>query len=49
MANDKNGVQLSTIHRSKGLEFPVVFVIGLVEGILPSKRGDMEEEVRRAA
>lgn len=45
-ANDKDGVQLSTIHRSKGLEFAVVFVIGLVEGISPSKRGDLEEERR---
>jgi DNA helicase-2/ATP-dependent DNA helicase PcrA len=45
-ANDKDGVALMTIHRSKGLEFPVVFVIGLVEGISPSKRGDVEEERR---
>jgi DNA helicase-2/ATP-dependent DNA helicase PcrA len=45
-ANDKDGVSLLTIHRSKGLQFPVVFVIGLVEGILPSKRGDTEEERR---
>lgn len=45
-ANDKNGVSLMTIHKGKGLEFPVVFVIGLVEGILPSKRGDLEEERR---
>jgi DNA helicase-2/ATP-dependent DNA helicase PcrA len=35
-----------TIHKAKGLEFPVVFVIGLVEGILPSKKGDIEEERR---
>ncbi len=46
MANDKDGVYLMTIHKAKGLEFPVVFVIGLVEGILPSKRGDLEEERR---
>ena len=46
MANDKDGVSLMTIHKCKGLEFPVVFVIGLVEGILPSKRGDLEEERR---
>ncbi len=46
MANDKDGVALMTIHKCKGLEFPVVFVIGLVEGILPSKRGDVEEERR---
>ena len=35
-----------TIHKSKGLEFPVVFLVGLVEGILPTKRGDIEEERR---
>jgi len=45
-ANDKDGVALMTIHKSKGLEFQVVFVIGMVEGILPSKRGDLEEERR---
>ena len=46
MANDKDGVSLMTCHKAKGLEFPVVFLIGLVEGILPSKRGDLEEERR---
>ncbi len=35
-----------TIHKAKGLEFPVVFVIGLVEGIIPTKKGDIEEERR---
>jgi len=44
--NDKNGVGLMTIHKAKGLEFPVVFVVGLVEGILPTKRGETEEERR---
>jgi DNA helicase-2/ATP-dependent DNA helicase PcrA len=46
MSNDKEGVALMTIHKAKGLEFPVVFVIGLVEGITPTKKGDMEEERR---
>ena len=46
MVNDKEGVSLMTIHKAKGLEFPAVFVIGLVEGITPTKRGDMEEERR---
>jgi DNA helicase-2/ATP-dependent DNA helicase PcrA len=46
MVNDKEGVSLMTIHKAKGLEFPVVFVIGLVEGITPTKKGDMEEERR---
>jgi len=46
LGHDEKGVQLMTIHKSKGLEFPVVFVVGLVEGILPTKRGDLEEERR---
>ncbi len=44
--NDEEGVSLMTIHKAKGLEFPIVFVVGLVEGILPSKKGDIEEERR---
>ena len=35
-----------TIHKAKGLEFLAVFVIGLVEGITPTKRGDIETERR---
>ena len=37
MSNDKEGVALMTIHKCKGLEFKIVFVIGLVEGITPTK------------
>lgn len=47
---DEETVKLTTIHQSKGLEFPVVFVLGLSEGLLPLKRaiedGDVEEERR---
>ena len=46
MSNDKEGVALMTVHRSKGLEFPIVFTIGLVDGISPSNKGDIEEERR---
>ena len=45
-SNDKNGVSLMTIHKAKGLEFPVVFVTGLIDGMLPHKNGDVEEERR---
>jgi len=48
LSNDKNGVSLMTIHKAKGLEFPVVFVTGLMEGMLPHKNGDIEEERRIA-
>lgn len=46
-------VRMMTIHQSKGLEFPEVFVIGLTEGIFPNhrsireRRDDGEEEERR--
>jgi len=46
ISNNKDGVRLMTIHKAKGLEFPVVFVIGLVEGVMPTKKGDIEEERR---
>lgn len=46
----RNCLRLTTIHQAKGLEFPVVFVIGLADGTFPLKRtideGDLEEERR---
>jgi DNA helicase II / ATP-dependent DNA helicase PcrA len=46
-----NAVTLMTMHASKGLEFPVVFVVGMEESIFPSSRSlydaaQMEEERR---
>jgi superfamily I DNA/RNA helicase len=39
-------VQLMSIHKSKALEWPYVFVAGCNDGILPHVRGDSEEERR---
>lgn len=50
--NDKGKVNLMTIHASKGLEFPVVFIAGTEEGLIPHQRsvdensGNVEEERR---
>ncbi len=41
-----DAITLLTIHASKGLEFPHVFLLGAEEGILPSARGDEAEERR---
>ena len=46
VSDNKEGVRLMTVHRSKGLEFLGVFLIGMVENILPSKKGNLEEERR---
>ncbi|MCC6722770.1 MAG: UvrD-helicase domain-containing protein [Bacteroidia bacterium] len=48
---DKNKVSLMTIHSSKGLEFPIVFVGGIEENLFPSQlslgnRKELEEERR---
>ncbi|QCI27382.1 UvrD-helicase domain-containing protein [Buchnera aphidicola] len=48
--NDYDAIQLMTIHASKGLEFPIVFIIGFEEGIIPSyhnvKNKNISEERR---
>lgn len=41
-------VTMMSIHRSKGLEYERVWVVGMVEGVLPHARGDVEEERRLA-
>ncbi len=49
-ANDGNAVTLSTVHASKGLEYPFVFLVALERNIFPHERaieeGSLDEELR---
>ncbi len=49
---ESNRLQLMTLHAAKGLEFPVVFIMGMEEEILPHRNsmegGNVEEERRLA-
>ena len=51
LSDEEEKLTLITLHQSKGLEFPVVFMIGMEEGLLPHSRSmedeqEMEEERR---
>jgi len=52
LRDDEGIVTLMTLHNAKGLEFGVVFIIGLEDGVFPHMRsieaGDLEEERRLA-
>src|SRR5699024_10091225 len=48
-SNSTNVATLMTVHGAKGLEFPVVFMVGMEDGLFPTFRaldseGDLEEE-----
>src|SRR5437764_7801746 len=52
LRDDEGIITLMTLHNAKGLEFPIVFMIGCEEGVFPHSRaiesGDLEEERRLA-
>ena len=43
-SEDEDAVLLMTVHSAKGLEFPVVFICGMEDGLFPSMRSEESEE-----
>lgn len=44
-AQDMNRVELSTLHSSKGLEYKIVFIIDVNEGIIPYQKAMLDEDI----
>ena len=42
---DEGHIRMMTIHSAKGLEFQVVFLVGLEQGVLPNRNAETEEEL----
>ncbi len=42
---DQDACVLMTVHSAKGLEFPVVFIAGLEDGLFPSARSNTDEDI----
>lgn len=46
---DDDSIHLMTVHKSKGMEFPVVFMLGVCERVMPHHKAENLEEERRIA
>ncbi len=50
LVEEEEGVRMMTLHSAKGLEFPIVFMVGMEENLFPTSRAiaedDLEEERR---
>jgi len=44
LEDEENTVTLMTLHSAKGLEFPVVFMVGMEDGIFPSSKSIVEDD-----